>query len=351
MAELTYGALWILLPWPAAIGYRRFFQGLLIRDGRTRLVALGTVVRLIAMATTALVLYGIFALPGAYVGAAALSVGVCLEAVASRIMASQTVRRLTEIAASGESEELGYRRIFEFYYPLALTSLLALAVHPMVTFFMGRARFPVESLAVLPVVNSLAFIFRSMGLSYQEVALSLLGKRFEHLRALGRFALGLGLAASAALALIGFTPLARVWFETISGLSPELTAFALTPTRILALLPGLSVLLSFQRALLMQARVTRPITLATALEVSGIVVMLMVLIHSVGMVGVTAAGVAYVAGRLAGNTFLIRPCLRALERARRSGHEEPAASASPAQRSDVDDQLAEGQGDHRAGVL
>ena len=34
VAELTRGALLILLPWPAAIGYRRFHQGLLIRSER-----------------------------------------------------------------------------------------------------------------------------------------------------------------------------------------------------------------------------------------------------------------------------------------------------------------------------
>ncbi len=84
VARLTYGALLILLPWPAAIGYRRFFQGLLIRAGLTRLVAYGTLVRLAVMTSTAVVLFVVFALPGAYVGAAALSAGVCFEAVASR---------------------------------------------------------------------------------------------------------------------------------------------------------------------------------------------------------------------------------------------------------------------------
>ena len=33
LAHLTYGALWCFLPWPAAIGYRRFWQGVLIRLG------------------------------------------------------------------------------------------------------------------------------------------------------------------------------------------------------------------------------------------------------------------------------------------------------------------------------
>jgi hypothetical protein len=314
VAGLTYVALLILLPWPAAIGYRRFFQGLLIRAGLTRLVALGTVIRLTSMAATALVLYGRFSLPGAYVGAAALSVGVCAEALAARLMARGRVGDLlrTPAADTREGELLDYRRIVKFYYPLALTSVLALAVHPMVTFFMGQGRFPVESLAVLPVVNSLSFIFRAMGLSYQEVAIALLGKRFEHVDELGRFAVGLGLASSFALALIGFSPLARFWYETISGLSRELTAFAIMPTRILAPIPAFAVLLSFQRAILVQARVTRPITVATAIEVGGIVLALLALTQGLNMVGVTAAAIAFVAGRFGGNLYLASPCLKVL---------------------------------------
>lgn len=316
VARLTRGALLILLPWPAAIGYRRFYQGLLIRDGRTRLVAYGTVIRLLTMASTAVVLYLSLAPPGAYVGAAALAAGVCVEAVASRWMARESVadRLSTEPTAPGGA--LDYRRILEFYYPLALTSMLSLTIHPMVTFFMGRARFPVESLAVLPVVNSLSFIFRSMGLSYQEVAIALLGDRNEHFDELGRFGLGLALAASAGLALVAFTPLADVWFVTISGLSRELTAFAIPPTRILAALPALSVLLSFQRAILMKSRYTKPITMATALEVAGIVGLLMALIHRLDLVGATAAGIAYVLGRLLSNGYLVPACRRVLRRAR-----------------------------------
>ncbi|HKK93183.1 MAG TPA: hypothetical protein VJ925_07090, partial [Longimicrobiales bacterium] len=49
VAELVYGGLLFLLPWPAAIGYRRFVQGVLIRANRTRLVAYGTVLRVSSM--------------------------------------------------------------------------------------------------------------------------------------------------------------------------------------------------------------------------------------------------------------------------------------------------------------
>ncbi len=319
VARLTYGALLILLPWPAAIGYRRFFQGLLIRAGLTRLVAYGTLVRLAVMTSTAVMLYMVFALPGAYVGAAALSAGVCFEAVASRVMAHRTVRKLVGTQAENvpPAEQLDYRRITHFYYPLALTSIIGLAVHPMLTFFMGRARFPLESLAVFPVVHALSFVFRALGLSYQEVAIALMGKDFEHYYELRRFAFGLGIATSAALALIAFTPLAGFWFETISGLSPELASFAIVPARILAPFPALSVLLSFQRGVLVQGRHTGPITGATVVEVAGIAIAFVAFSNGLNMVGVTAAMIAFVIGRFASNAYLVPATLRVVANSRR----------------------------------
>ncbi len=318
--DLTRGALWLLLPWPGTIGYRRFVQGVLIRSGRTRLVAIGTVLRLVAMATTALALYMWLDIPGAWVGAAALSVGVSVEAVAARWMARGTIRRLLEGEDSGN--DLTYGRIGQFYVPLALTSFIGLAVQPMLTFFMGRAPSPIESLAVFPVVNALSFIFRSLGLSYQDAAIALIGRRHEHFPELARFGLGLGLAASAGLALIAFTPLADLWYRTISGLSPELASMAVIPTRVLVPLPAISVLLSFQRAILMQGRRTRPITVATAIEVAGIAVLFVAGAWGLGLVGVTAAFAAFVGGRIGSNLYLAPACIRVLRDSRAAG---PAA--------------------------
>jgi O-antigen/teichoic acid export membrane protein len=181
---------------------------------------------------------------------------------------------------------------------------------------MGRAPMPLESLAVFPVVNALSFIFRSLGLSYQDAAIALLGDRHEHFPELARFGLGLGLAASGGLALIAFTPLASLWFETISGLTAELSSLALVPTRVLVPLPAISVLLSFQRAILMQGRKTGPITVATAIEVAGIALLFVIGSWGFGLIGVTAAFAAFVGGRLASNLYLAPASIRALRRSR-----------------------------------
>ncbi len=315
VARLTYGALWCFLPWPAAIGYRRFLQGVLIRSGKTRLVAYGTVIRLASMTAAALGLALLTEVPGASVGAAALSTAVVVEALAARWMARGSIARLLaegEASPVASDPGLGYRDITRFYYPLALTSFIGLAIQPMLTFFMGRSAAPVESLAVFPVVHALGFIFRSLGLSFQDAVIALLGRGRDGYHELSRFAVGLGLLASATLGAIAFTPLSSVWFETISGLSPELAGFAVPAARVLAPVPFLGVWLSLQRGVLMKNRRTGPITVATAAEVIAVALVFAAAAWGLGWVGVTAAFTAFLVGRAISNLYLIRPTARAL---------------------------------------
>lgn len=312
IAERSYRALWFYLPWPASIGIRRFLQGVLIRSGRTRLVAIGTVIRLFSMVLAAVAFATLTDLPGAAVGGAALSTGVLVEAAVARWMARDSIRLLLTAEPTPGTVALSYRDITGFYLPLALTSLIGLAVQPMLTFFMGRSVSPVESLAVFPVVNSLSFIFRSMGLAYQDASIALLGRNGENHAELSRFAVLLGAGATIVLAAIAFTPLAVVWFETVSGLDPELAAFAYAPTRLAVPMAGLSVLLSLQRAVLMKTRRTRHITAATLVEALVIAATFVVGGRALGLVGVTAAFASFVVGRGAATGYLAFPVGRRL---------------------------------------
>jgi hypothetical protein len=315
VARLTHQACLVLIPWPGAIGYRRFYQGILIRSNLTRRVAYGTMVRLTTMSATALTCYFFFPLNGATVGTLSLSLAVSAEAIASRIMAHRSVKQLMSENKINQAEvPLTYRYITKFYYPLALTSLLGLGVHPMVTFFMGQSRMPIESLAVLPVINSLVFLFRSMGLSFQEVGIALMGENSKNFKMLRNFAAFLGIAVVLALSLIAFTPLSYIWFHKVSGLSSELTQFARFPAQILSLLPGLTVLISFQRAVLVKNERTTPITIATSIEVITIFAILFVAIAFLNPIGAIAAATALMAGRLCANIYLYIPCKKVIKK-------------------------------------
>lgn len=310
ISKLTYGAVFLLLPWPGAIGYRRFYQGLLIRFNMTRKVAYGTIIRLTAMSISVLVGFYLKSIPGAYVGAMSLSIGVSAEAIASRIMAIRIVRQLK--IQDDTAVQISYREIRIFYTPLALTSMVSLGIYPIVTFFLSGSNKAIESLAVLPVISSFIFIFRSLGLSFQEASIALLGDNFEGFEALNRFFLKLGGFILLTLFAISFSPLLHLWYFNIAGLSPDLLEFTETPTRILAAIPFLSLLLSYQRAVLVKGNTPGPVSTATFIEVGGIFIILWVTINQLGWIGVYGAALAFLGGRLMANTFLIKKCLNVI---------------------------------------
>jgi hypothetical protein len=302
VARIAHIALIIFLPWAASIGYRRFYQGILIRNNLTRRVTYGTLVRLSVIVIMGLLLY--FAgVKGAYVGAGAMSLAVICEAIATRIMVSGTLKALIQ-KEDTENGNLNLRSITKFYYPLALTSILSLGVHPFVTFFLGRSYMAVESLAVLPVVGSLVFIFRSIGLSYQEVNIALIGKEKQNYKVLRNFAVYLGLLVTVLISVLALTPLADLWFINVSGLSKELADMSYLPLKIMILLPAMTVLLNFQRSSLVINGTTGPISTATAVELVVIIVVLLVCVIFLNLIGVVAASIAFIAGKGISNLYL-----------------------------------------------
>ncbi len=303
VTRLAYTALVIFIPWSASIGYRRFYQGILIRKGLTRMVTYGTLVRISVILIVGLILY-LAGFPGAYVGAAAMSAAVLLEAIATRIMASHALKEVLD-TDDPENTDLSMKQVTRFYTPLAMTSVLSMGVHPFVTFFLSRSYLAVESLAVIEVVGSLVFIFRSVGLSFQEVNIALLGRGKHNFDIMRSYALSLGTIVTLLISVVAFTPLANLWFINISGLSEELAGLSYLPLKIMILMPALTLLMSFQRSTLVIGGRTGPISVSTAIELLVIVFVLFICISFFNMIGVVAASIAFVSGRVISSMYLL----------------------------------------------
>lgn len=305
VATLARLAVFMLLPWPAAIGFRRFYHGILISSGRTRLVAYGTAVRLGTMAVTGLALYGSSLVEGAVAGTTALSAGVVAEAIAARLWVRADVRRLLATPPAAKTPPPTYREIADFYLPLALTPLINMAAQPMITFFLGRGQLPLESLAVMPVLGSFGFLFRCSAQAYQDVVIAIGSRGPATLVPLRRFAFGLGGVTSGAMALVVLTPLGRFWFEGISHLVPALLALAIPAALLLVPTPALSTTLCFQHARFVMRRRTRAITAGTVVEVAVIAAILTLGIAETKFPAVFVASAAILGGRIAATLFLL----------------------------------------------
>ena len=257
----------MMTPWTMSIAVRRFFQGLVIRGGRTRLVGLGTLIRL---GVSASVLVGglmIDTLPGIIVATGALSAGVLFEAGFMFWCVRPIVRDFQQHSAEPE-RPLTIQRLCTFYWPLALTPLITLATLSIGSAAISRMPRALESLAVWPVLGGLTFMFRSVGIAVQEVVVTF-SDRPHFLKPLQQFVWLVSLGASAALLLIAATPLSTIWFESVAALSPELSSLASTALWMAVVLPALSPWESYFQGELVYRGATTYVTQAVVLYLLG----------------------------------------------------------------------------------
>jgi hypothetical protein len=291
----------IMTLWSAAIGWRRFYQGILIRFGQTRRVTYGTLVRLSFSAGTTAVLAWWGELPGVWVGSCGLMAGVLAEAALVTWLVRPTLAR--HLSSDAAPSTLTMRRVIGFHTPLAATSVLMLLSQPLVSAGLARAPFAERSLAAWPVALSLVLFTRSFGLASQEVIIALVGGP-ETMGPLRRFSLNVTVGSVLVLALIAFTPLADFYLRKITGVSSELIGFVLPGLRVSLLLPGLTALQSWLRALLIKGESTTSIYQAMALNlvVTALALALGVILRAPG---VQMGAVALTVAMLVESLFLV----------------------------------------------
>ncbi len=295
--------LMLALPWTWSIAYRRFNQGVLIRFGHSIAVGIGTGIRLLADGTVLVVGFFLLeTLPGTAIATCALIAGVLAEAVYVGFRVRPVLRR--HLMPSAESSEsLTTKAFLRFYVPLSLTSIIFLGVRPILTAAISRMPSPLESLAAWPVVGGLTFLFRSVGTAYNEVVIAHIQEPGST-HALRRFTGGLAVATSLGILLIAATPLSRVWFGTITGLSDDLILFAQGTLWFALLLPAAAALQSWFQGVVLHSKRTRSITEAILVYLVVITSVLWAGIAWGRASGIYVALVAMTAAELARNAWL-----------------------------------------------
>lgn len=241
----------IMIPWTWSIGYRRMYQGLLIRGGRAKQVTIASIIRMITLilVTVAGYLLRDF-VNGASVAAAALASGVLTEAIYTGIQGRKVAVTLEE----GTAEDLvSWRTLAKFCIPLVFMQIINLGWNSVGSAAMSRMYNPLVSLAVWPVMNGVQTILRSIGNGMNETTLSLVVKE-NYYASLKRFLLNISGVAAFFYALIAFTPVGDFWFVTFSGLSGELAETAKTAILFIFLIPVSNVFLNFYQAISLSVR-------------------------------------------------------------------------------------------------
>jgi len=251
VARWILPGLQIMVPWSAAIAWRRFLQGVLISFGDTRKVAWGTAIRLVTSGGTAIGLAIRGSWPGIHIGAVALVIGVVAEAIFATVAVRPLLRReLAELSqpVPRSAEPLTYYRLFHFHLPLASTSVLTLLMQPMVAACLARLDRPVETLAAWPLVFQFMLLMRAVALALPEAIIAL-SQRPGSSAALRRFSSTLAVISFVVMAVFASTPLVGLYLDRVQSASPDVASIARIGLLLFIPLPPLATLVAYLRGL------------------------------------------------------------------------------------------------------
>jgi hypothetical protein len=248
----------IMTLWSAAIGLRRFLQGVLIRAGETRWIGVGTTARLVSSAGCGILLAVATPLPGVYIASLALMAGVVVEALFVLFASRPTVRRVLSSDKRDAARTLTLTDVALYHLPLAATSLLTLLAQPIIGAGLARMPNPAESLAAWPVIWGILFLFRSPAFALPEAVLALVSERRPR-RQVWIFCHRTGLFSSAGLAALVLTPMLGWYLRHVAGLPPYLSVFVVPALFLALLIPYANCVHSWFRGILMHASRTKVI--------------------------------------------------------------------------------------------
>ena len=247
----------IMLPWTWAIAYRRFNQGVLIRFGQSVIVGKGTIVRLSADLIVLALGFVLKTIPGIVVATSAVAAGVVSEAAYIGIKVRPVIEKELKPLPT-TTPELSKKSFLQYYIPLALTSLITLLSQPLASSALSRMPRAIDSLAVWPVLSGMLFMFRSLGVAYNEVVVSLLNNRGAYAN-LRKYALILVSSISGLLLIFTATPLSTIWLHQISALPPSLVSLAKNSLWFSLVIPGANTLQSWYQGTILLSGKTRGI--------------------------------------------------------------------------------------------
>lgn len=250
--EALHAPLMVMLPWSAAIGWRRFKQGILIRSGRTRMIGFGTAVRVGTLIAVSFVLSRSSPLSGVMIAGIALASSVTAESIFVHFAAAGAIARL----ADGD-EPLAPRKLVSFHIPLTVTTAMVLSSNFLITQALAASADHKVSHAAYQVALAFMWLHRAVVFALPEVVITL----YDHVSArplLHRFSAIVSLSMTGLMLFWGLTGLDYQFFRTVLGQDEVIARAAHWAFLGSALLPAINGAQAYVRGVLTAMHFTKP---------------------------------------------------------------------------------------------
>jgi hypothetical protein len=171
VSEAARAPMVCLIPWSPAIGWRRHVQGMLIRAGQTRVIGIGTGLRMATIALVSIALFQSGRFSGVMVAALALVVSVIVEAGFIELASRRPLRSASILPHDGE--EIEWKALVKFHWPLTAATLVFMATLPVTSSALAQSPDRILAMAAWQTSLSLGFPLRTIVFALPEVVISL----------------------------------------------------------------------------------------------------------------------------------------------------------------------------------
>lgn len=244
VADVVWMPFACLVPWSAMVGWRRYRQGLMIRQGQTRAIGVGTFIRVAMVSIVGFALLQT-SLPGLMVAALALLASVTSEAIFMQFASRQIIRELPE----EEGDAITMRQVFRFHLPLTGATMVTLSALPMVSAAVSRTPDSVVALASWQLAFTLQWLFRTITFALPEVVITFM-RRPDSSAILRRFSYGVGWSLSIAMLAFALSGLDQWVFTNILAAEPHLLSQAKLGLILCSGLPLINAAMAYCRGIL-----------------------------------------------------------------------------------------------------
>lgn len=300
IAKLAKDALIFFIFWPAAIAWRRYYQGLLIRYHHARAIANAGFLRLFVV----VLVLGVgfyFNAVGVRLAGTALIGGVLVEALAVTLAAKKFGVSMTPALISAPRLPNDLKSVWKFYWPLANSMIVVWGGRALLFAVIARSLDGPIALAAWPAAWGFVLVVANATRMVQQVIIKNRGHVKD--KVLISFAASVGGFFSFILIFIAATVPGHSVIKAFVGLNQDLIN-AVTPVVLLCSI--VPFLIAFQNAIqgfLMTEQKTGHINVATWIG-TAVLLSSAILGIKAGLLGATAAACAMVLALTAEATWL-----------------------------------------------
>ena len=301
LAATVQQVLLLMILWPLAIAWRRYFQGLLIYHGNSGAIAIASIARLVTMGI-ALASGVALNLSGAMLAGVGLMIGLLVETSIISVIAYRCGATVSPPMPEASTLPQDLRSVWRFYWPLANSMLVTWGGRALLVGAISRAVDAPIALAAWPAAWGLVLVIANSTRMLQQIIIKYQGRVAD--RVLLNFALSVGGSCSGLLLLISTTTVGELVIQGFIGNDRDLINSIKPVLLICAGIPLLVALQNATQGFLVGAGKTGGVNQATWVGTTALLGIAWFSVQA-GMSGAMAAAMAMVVAMLIEVSFLL----------------------------------------------